>query len=168
MPRKYASIADYCSANPIPTHHQKAGEKVASRQGVLSVGWAWKPDAETKRALSRSSRKWRKIKAAKLNDENGVREMATSKSKSTKKTATKKVSKKVAKKVVSKKGAAKKVAVKKESNLLPLKKICQELKIDPKMARRKLRAEGVKSHDQKARWEFTVAQAKKIKEILAA
>ncbi|HUW45942.1 MAG TPA: hypothetical protein VMW50_09135 [Dehalococcoidia bacterium] len=167
MPRKYASIADYCSANPIPTHHQKAGEKVASRQGVLSVGWAWKPDAETKRALSRSARKFRKAKAAKLNEENGVREMATNKSVS-KKTATKKVSKKVAKKVVSKKGAAKKVAVKKESNLLPLKKICQELKIDPKMARRKLRAEGVKSHDQKARWEFTVAQAKKIKEILAA
>jgi hypothetical protein len=87
--------------------------------------------------------------------------MATSKS--TKKVSAKKVSKKVSKKVATKVAAGKK-----ESNLVPLKKICQELKVDPKMARRTLRAEGIKGHDPKARWEFSAAEAKKVREILAA
>ena len=51
---------------------------------------------------------------------------------------------------------------------MPLKKICQKLKLDPKMARRKLRAEGIKGHSAKARWEFTAVQAKKVTAILSA
>ena len=80
--------------------------------------------------------------------------------------ATKKAKgKKSTKKVTAKKVTAKKVTA---SNLTPLKKICQKLKLDPKMARRKLRAEGVKGHDAKARWEFTAVQPKKVTAILSA
>ncbi len=68
----------------------------------------------------------------------------------------------------TKKTSAKKVTKKTASNLVPLKKICQELEIDPRMARRKLRAADLAGHDSSSRWEFTPAQAKKAKEILAA
>ena len=86
--------------------------------------------------------------------------MATSKKTGTKKKAAKKVTRKTTAKKVAKKTTT--------SNRIPLKRICQELKIDDRMARRKLRAANLKGHDPKARWEFTEAQAKKAKELLAA
>ena len=65
------------------------------------------------------------------------------------------------------KKTAKKTA-KSIANRVPLKKICQDMDIDPRLARRKLRAANLASHDPKARWEFTPAQEKKAREILAA
>jgi len=147
------TIRQYCNANPAPKHHQKAGEKVAISSPPLSAGWAWNPDKETTRALSRGTRKIRKAKLAAQNPEMEDSKMATKKAKGKKST---------------KKTTAKKVAKKTTSNLTPLKKICQDLKIDPKLARRKLRAANLKGHDTQSRWEFTQAQVKKAKEILAA
>jgi len=159
------SIRQYCSSNPVERHHQKAGEKVATRSSnPMSAGWAWNPDEETTRQIAASQRKMRKLKKAKLEME-GDTPMATKKA-AAKKTTTKKTT---AKKT-TKKTTAKKVASKKTSNLIPLKKICQELKLDPKMARRTLRDSKpmMKIHDAKGRWEFTEAQAKKVKEVLSA
>lgn len=158
------TLKSYLASHPAPNRHQKAGEKTAVKRNPMSAGWAWKPDAATKRALSRGSRKIAKAKRAALNPEEMENEMATSKKASAKKKRTSK--KKVRR--VSKKKTAKKVAKKTTGNRIPLKKICQELKIEPKMARRKLRAANLSGHDSQSRWEFTAAQAKKAKEILAA
>lgn len=154
MTRKQRTISEYCSANPAPTRHRKAGEKTAVRRNPLSGGWAWKPDEKTAKALKRGTRKIRKAKEAEHQRIMEKAKMATtSKRKSSKK--------------VSKKTSAKKVAAK-ANGMIPLKRICQQLKLDPKMARRKLRAEGVKGHDSKSRWEFTAAQAKRAKAVLQA
>jgi hypothetical protein len=155
MTRKQRTIHEYCSANPAPTRHRKAGEKTAVRRNPLSGGWAWKPDENTAKALKRGTRKIRKAKEAEHQRIMEKAKMATtSKRKSSKK--------------VSKKTTAKKVATKSANGLIPLKKICQQLKLDPKMARRKLRDEGVKGHDAKSRWQFTAAQAKRVKAVLQA
>lgn len=158
-------IRRYCNNNPVQRKHQKAGEKVAVSSPPLSTGWAWNPTKEDQQQINRGNRRFRKAKKLKEMKDNPETEdsvMATKKAKGTK--ASKK---KVSKKKSAKKVSAKKVS-KKTSNLVPLKKICQELKIDPKMARRKLRAADLKGHDSSSRWEFTQAQAKKAKEILAA
>jgi hypothetical protein len=59
-----------------------------------------------------------------------------------------------------------------ESNETPLKRICQELKIDPKTARRKLRAYWRKqdsdlAHTLRNRWSGDEAYAKQIRAILS-
>ncbi len=147
------TIRQYTKAHPVQRHHQKAGEKVATRSpNPMSAGWAWNPDKITQRQISASARKMRQLKKAKLESEMGDAEMATKKSKTSKKTT------------------AKKVAKKTTSNLIPLKKICQDLKLDPKMARRTLRSSKpmMKIHDAKGRWEFTDAQAKKVRAVLKA
>lgn len=88
--------------------------------------------------------------------------MATKKAQSKKRPTRKSTAKKVSKKTTAKK------VTKKTGNRVPLKKVCQKLKIDPKMARRKLRAAGFSGHDPKSRWEFTPAQAKKAEALLAS
>lgn len=47
-----------------------------------------------------------------------------------------------------------------------LKTICGALKIEPKAARRKLRAAGLGFHGKRERWMFTPAQATKVRELL--
>lgn len=50
----------------------------------------------------------------------------------------------------------------------PLKTICAKLKIEPRLARRKLRAADLAFHGKRERWVFTAAQAAKATEILRA
>lgn len=78
-----------------------------------------------------------------------------------------------------KKGAAKKAAKSAKSSAklvkkaepkdgTPLKTICAKLKIEPRLARRKLRAADLSFHGKRERWIFTPAQATKATEILKA
>lgn len=152
------TIRQYCNANPVQRHHQKAGEKVAVARPPISAGWAWNPDEKTKAALARGSRKIRKAKLAALNPQDEETPMATKKATSKKRT-TKKTARKVEKKTTDK-----------SNGLMPLKKLCATLKIDTRLARRKLRANTAmaKIHAAKGRWEFTAAQAKKAKAVLSA
>lgn len=148
------TIKHYLKSHPTPK--RKPGRKVATAEKIVSVGWAWKPDDETRKALSRGNRK---VKRAKAERQSIIEDskMATRKSKK-----------------ASKKGTAKRKAAakKKASSLIPLKKLLGNSYTPEtaKMARRKLRAskEMSKIHDQKGRWEFTQVQAKKAKEVLAA
>lgn len=50
---------------------------------------------------------------------------------------------------------------------IALKTLCQELKLDPKAARVKLRRAKLGFHDATNRWEFTATQADKVREVLA-
>lgn len=156
-------IRKYCNSHPVQRHHQKAGEKTAIKRDPMSTGWAWNPDEETRKAISRGNRKIAKLKRQKLNDEMESTKMATKKAKG-------KTTRKSTKKVAAKKGTAKKVtkkvAKKTATNRIPLKRLCSKLNLDPKMARRTLRAAGLAGHDPKARWEFTEAQAKKAEALL--
>ena len=159
------SIHEYCSANPAPVRHRTAGDATAMKRNPLSAGWAWKPDAATRKALARGTRK---MKGNSTSTE-GEAKMATSK-KTAKKTSAKKVSKKAAaKKAPAKKASKKKAPAKAAANGTPLKKICQELKIDPKLARRKLRNSDVfAGREGKERWTFSTAQAEKARQVLTA
>lgn len=58
--------------------------------------------------------------------------------------------------------------VKSAGKSIVLKSICQELKVEPKAARRKLRAAGLSFHSKRERWVMTPAQAKQAREVLAA
>lgn len=51
---------------------------------------------------------------------------------------------------------------------IPLKAVCAKLKIEPRLARRKLRAADLAFHGKRERWVFTPAQAAKATEILRA
>lgn len=80
-----------------------------------------------------------------------------------------KPARKAAKKVT--KPAAKKVAklvTKSTGDGIALKSICAKLKIEPRLARRKLRAAELSFHGKRERWTFTPAQATKVTEILRA
>jgi hypothetical protein len=77
----------------------------------------------------------------------------------------------------ARKPAAKKAAVKSSAKLVkkadakdgtPLKALCAKLKIEPRLARRKLRAADLAFHGKRERWTFTAAQAAKVTEILRA
>ena len=141
------TIKHYLKSHLAPK--RKPGPRVATAEKIVSVGWAWNPDDETRKAIARGNRKVKQAKAKATEDS----KMATRKSKG------------------SKKRTAKKVASKKSNGTaMPLKKLCQQLKLDPKMARRKLRADTAmaKIHQSKGRWEFTTAQAKKAKAVLSA
>ncbi len=150
------TIQQYLTKNPLA--RKRHMQKTATAEKIVNVGWAWNPDEETKRALARGNRKIRKAKLDSQTQNEEETQMSTSK-------ATKKVTKKVTKKTT-----AKKVGKKKASNLVPLKKLCSVLKIDTKLARRKLRADKAmaKIHATKGRWEFTDAQAKQARKVLAA
>lgn len=63
----------------------------------------------------------------------------------------------------SKKSAPRKVSV---AAVQPLKAIVPK-DMEPKAARRKLRAAGLSFHGKRERWVFTPAQAKQVREILA-
>jgi hypothetical protein len=47
-----------------------------------------------------------------------------------------------------------------------LKSLCSQLKINPRIARRKLRKAGLAFHGHRDRWTFTEKQAEKVKEVL--
>lgn len=64
-----------------------------------------------------------------------------------------------------KKAAAVKAA-KRTDGKLALKTLCAQLKIEPKAARRKLRAAKLSFHDHRDRWFFTEAQAARVREVL--
>lgn len=51
---------------------------------------------------------------------------------------------------------------------IALKTICAKLKLEPRLARRKLRAAELSFHGKRERWVFTPAQAAKATEILRA
>lgn len=57
---------------------------------------------------------------------------------------------------------------KKSEMPVPLKALCSELKVDPRLARRKLRREGVTGHDARTRWTWKPGseQLKKVRELL--
>lgn len=146
------TIKHYLKSHPAPK--RKLGARTATAGKHVSVGWAWQPDDETRKALARGTRKKKLAAERRHQSKLEQSKMATSKRK--------------AKKTTAKKVTAKKVE--KANGLMPLKKICQQLKIDPKMARRTLRADKAmaKIHAAKGRWEFTAAQAKKAKAVLQA
>lgn len=62
--------------------------------------------------------------------------------------------------------AAKPAAKPRKIEKIALKTICSQLKIEPKAARRKLRASELSFHGEGERWVFTEAQAAKVREIL--
>jgi len=63
------------------------------------------------------------------------------------------------------------VAAAPTGKLIPLKRICEEMDLDPKATRVKLRRLAAKGelefHDHSQRWEFTPAQAKEIRAALS-
>jgi hypothetical protein len=80
-----------------------------------------------------------------------------------------KAAKKPAKKAAPEKKAGGAKLVKQASgDRIPLKSLCAKLKIEPRLARRKLRAAELSFHDKRDRWNFTAAQAAKATEILRA
>ena len=160
-----------------------------------SGGWAWRPDSKITKALSEGSSKIRIAQRKRATElfanqehshmtlENKIfnekedakmakadsKKAAAKKKAEAKKTGKKKVVKKVTvKKVTAKKSTTGTVKTKsKDSNLLPLKRILPA-DMDAKLARKKLRAAGIKGHDPKARWEFTEAGAEAALKILKA
>lgn len=91
---------------------------------------------------------------------------ATPAPKAARKTAAKKAGKKVAAKPAAKPTA--KLVKKASGEGIALKTICAKLKIEPRLARRKLRAANLAFHGKRERWNFTAAQAAKATEILSA
>lgn len=49
---------------------------------------------------------------------------------------------------------------------IPLKSLCSQLRIEPKAARRKLRAAGFSWHGSRERWDMTAKQAEAARNIL--
>lgn len=89
--------------------------------------------------------------------------------KAPRKAAAKKAAKPAAKKVAAAaKTSTAKLVKKVAGEGIPLKAICAKLKIEPRLARRKLRAAELSFHGKRERWNFTAAQAAKATEILSA
>lgn len=128
-----------------------------------SLGWAWRPTSGVTSALKRGSEK---IRIGELREHHRI--MGT--------TMPEEEETKMAKKVTTKKTpvSKKKTAVKKadkaktDDGRIPLKRICGQLGIEPRLARRKLRNAELSFHDSRDRWAFTAAQAEKVKEVLRA
>lgn len=59
-----------------------------------------------------------------------------------------------------------KKTAKRTDGLIPLKSICSALKVEPKLARRKLRAAKLAFHTLTERWLMTEAQAAKARAII--
>lgn len=74
----------------------------------------------------------------------------------------------VTKKAAAKKATKKVVSKSEAGSGIPLKTICGQLKIEPRLARRKLRNAELSFHGMRERWTFTPSQATKVKEILRA
>lgn len=64
------------------------------------------------------------------------------------------------------KPAAKPAKAKLAKGKIALKTICATLKVDPKAARRKLRKSELAFHASRDRWQFTEAQAERVRELL--
>ncbi len=61
---------------------------------------------------------------------------------------------------------AKTEAPAKSATVTPLKAICSSLKLDPRTARRVLRAQGFDWHGPRARWDMTAKQIEKVTTVL--
>lgn len=160
-----------------------------------SLGWAYRPDSDTVAALSRGRTK---VKDQNLGSDRphlgGSGNLAEALEEARKadlkrrgigkkrKGRRRRMARKVnLKELAARKGSKKKtVASKKKTvhassestgKLIPLKKLCEKLDLDPKATRVKLRrliAKGdIEFHDHAARWEFTPAQAKQIEQALS-
>ncbi len=113
-------------------------------------GWAWKPDSSVNRAIAKGNRRLARHKRQFDKSFTEVKTMAQRKgTKAAKKTTTK--------------PAAKKAPA---SNVVSLKELLRDTDLDARLARRKLRAAGLKGHDPKARWEFSKAQVPAAKKAL--
>lgn len=82
--------------------------------------------------------------------------------------AAKRAAKKAPAKKVAKAKSTAKLVKKSDASGTPLKVICAKLKIEPRLARRKLRAADLAFHGKRERWIFTASQAAKATEILSA
>jgi hypothetical protein len=140
--------------------------------------WSWLPDANTIRRIADGNRKCRRfelppnrIEEMKMESANPVNgsavnnEVAAAKFAGKPAKAVKKAVRKVVKKVVAKKAA--KVV---DANLIPLKTLCKDLDIDPRLARRKLRKAKISGHSERNRWSFKKGspQLDKARECLKA
>lgn len=71
----------------------------------------------------------------------------------------------------SKKRTVQASSSKDDGKMIPLKRICEQMDLDPKATRVKLRrliAKGeIKFHEHSQRWEFTPAQAKEVRAALS-
>lgn len=142
-----------------------------------SLGWAFRPDAKTLSSLARGRAKFKEHPelGSDKPHEGGLVQEAIEKEKASLRPSVKtKRRKKMAKKIG--KSASKKKTVQaapaSDGKTIPLKKICEGLDIEPKAARVKLRrliAKGeIKFHETSQRWEFSPAQAKQVRQLLAA
>jgi hypothetical protein len=97
-----------------------------------SLSWSWKPDNNTVNRIRDGNRKSRRpeLSPQRIEEMN----MATV--------------------TTAKKTAPKKVSTKSTDGLIPLKTLCKDLEIDPRMARRKLRKAKISGHDARDRWSF--------------
>lgn len=115
-----------------------------------SLHWSWRPDHETVEGIKRGNRKFRRPEVP-PNRINEVIEMA-------------------AKKVTTKATKTNGSAPATKGDGVALKTLCQQLKIDPRMARRKLRKADISGHDARDRWTFKPGSTAltKAREVLAA
>lgn len=128
-----------------------------------SLGWAWRPTFGVTSALKRGSEKIRIGEVREHHRIMGTTMPEEEDTKMAKKISTKKTP------VSKKKTTVKKAdTAKTDDGRIPLKRICGELKIEPRLARRKLRNAEFSFHDSRDRWAFTAAQAEKVKEVLRA
>lgn len=114
-----------------------------------SLSWAWKPDANTVNRLKDGNRKTRRPELP----PNRIEEFKMAEAK------------KGPKKVAKTNGATKTA-----SDLIALKVLCKELKVEPRLARRKLRKADITGHDARDRWSFKPGSTAltKAREVLAA
>lgn len=115
-----------------------------------SLSWSWKPDSNTANRIKDGNRKMRRPELPPNRIEESI--MADS------------TAKKGPKKVAKTNGA------KPVSDGVALKVLCKELKVDPRLARRKLRKAEISGHDARDRWTFKPGSSAltKAREVLAA
>lgn len=128
-----------------------------------NLAWAWRPDPETSGALKRGAKKIRDAwteKGEVLGSDRphfgGLIESTQPAEKATRR-----------RKMATKNTTNAKTTSTKSETRVPLKRICADLKMEPRLARRKLRNADLSFHDSRDRWSFTKAQVPKVKAILA-
>lgn len=154
-----------------------------------ALGWAYRADSDTRSALQRGTKKLKDAEfvegvdkphyGGNLAEALAEAQAAEVKRRLGKRRRRKKMARRVTtvKEIHARKGGKAAVASKKKTKadapsgkLIPLKTICADMDLDPKATRVKLRrliAKGdIDWHDPNARWEFTPARAKQIKEHL--
>jgi hypothetical protein len=124
-----------------------------------SLSWSWRPDLATEKALKRGTAKVRGLPiGAGIPHYGGIITKPGEQPKRRRIMATKT-------KTASKKRTVATTAENGSSGV-PLKKICADLGIEPRLARRKLRAADLDFHGSRERWTFSKAQVPKVKEVL--